>query len=124
MLGQLAAGAGGEHGRRLRERDIYREIRHGPPYPAKRDETRLRRWRHALGDLLAAELPSSRSWYKLDDTDIPIVSDDGRGRVTRLSLLSPIVKRMGQMRQVRLYTRAEDRREAERRLARIDLGKI
>jgi HD superfamily phosphohydrolase len=120
VLGRIADGGGGEHGRRLRERDLYREIQHGPPYPSGRDDRRLERWRKALGELLAAELPSNRSWYKVDDTDIAVVSEDGRNTVAPLSFLSPIVRKMGQMRQVRLYVRNEDRKEAERRLAKVE----
>ena len=49
VLGLFAAGEGGEHAKRLRERDLFREIRHTPAYPGKSDDKLLGRWRLQLG---------------------------------------------------------------------------
>jgi HD superfamily phosphohydrolase len=123
VLGLFAAGEGGEHGKRLRERDLFREIRHTPAYPEKSDDKLLERWRRQLGGLLVAEIPSKRSWYKVDDTDIPVVTEDANLAVRPLSYYSPIVKKMETMRQVRLYVRGDDRNKAEELIAKVERGK-
>jgi HD superfamily phosphohydrolase len=120
VLGALAAGEGADHGRRLRERDLFREIRHTPAYPEKSDDKLLSQWRSKLGALLAAEIPSNRSWYKVDDTDIPVVTEDTRQIVRPLSYYSPIVKKMEAMRQVRIYVKKEDRIRANELIAKVE----
>jgi uncharacterized protein len=123
VLGLFAAGEGGQHAKRLRERDLFREIRHTPAYPEKNDDKLLDRWRRQLGALLAAEIPSKRSWYKVDNTDIPVVTEDANLVVRPLSYYSPIVKKMETMRQVRLYVKSDDRQKAEELIARVERGK-
>ena len=123
VLGALAAGKGGDHAKRLRERDLFREIRHTSAYPGKKDDKLLSQWRSQLGSLLAAEIPSNRSWYKVDDTDIPVVSEDTKLFVRPLSYYSPIVKKMEAMRQVRLYVREQDRIKAEEIIAKLERPK-
>lgn len=123
VLGALAAGHGGDAARRLRERDLFREIRHTPAYPEKRDDRLLDRWRKQLGGILTADIPSERSWYKVDNTDIPVVTEDAKRLVRPLSYYSPIVKKMETMRQVRLYVKPEDRENAEQRLAKVERRK-
>lgn len=54
VLGVLADGGGGDHGRRISRRDHFREITHTPETPSPDDLARLSEWRTALGDLLAA----------------------------------------------------------------------
>jgi hypothetical protein len=73
--------------------------------------------------LLAAEIPSKRSWYKVDDTDIPVVTEDANLIVRPLSYYSPIVKKMETMRQVRLYVKSDDRNKAEELIAKVERGK-
>lgn len=111
VLGLLADGKGGEHGRRLRERDLFKLVWASSPYPTAAQARETDRVRQKLGKL-AVELSSERSWYKLDETDVRIRLDDGRSRP--LSAISPIVKRMGSLRQVRFYVRAEDVPQARR----------
>ena len=55
VLGKLAAGEGGEHGRRLASRNHYREVYHTPESPTASDLERLDQARDALGDLVCAE---------------------------------------------------------------------
>jgi len=124
VLGELARGGGGEHGLRLRERRLYKLIRETPAYPDKRDLKLLGRWREALGDDVAAELSSERSWYKLDDTDIPVVSADAQRRVRTLSSYSPLIRGMKKMQQVRLYVDDMKRADCEQRLAKIETRRI
>lgn len=120
VLGLLANGAGGEHGERLRKRDLFKPIRETPPYPSDGDQKRLDAWRAALGTRLAADISSGKSWYKMDDTDVPVVTEDARRIVRPLSYYSPIVPKMGQMQIVRLYVRSEDRERCEVELLRIE----
>jgi HD superfamily phosphohydrolase len=120
VLGLLANGDGGEHGRRLVQRDLFKPIRETPPYPKDEDVGQLAKWRTALGDKIAADIPSEKSWYKIGDTDVPVVSEDGRRVVRPLSHFSPIVTRMGQMRQVRLYVRSGDRATCEAQLRAVE----
>jgi hypothetical protein len=81
------------------------------------------RWRRQLGGILAADIPSERSWYKVDNTDIPVVTEDANRVVRPLSYYSPIVKKMEAMRQVRLYVKPEDRERAEQLLAKVERRK-
>jgi hypothetical protein len=117
VLGLIAAEEGGEHGERLARRDHYREIRHSPETPESADLKELGRWRAALGDLLAAECEAEKSWYKLGQPDIPVLSVQPGSAVKPLSSYSSVVGSIQAIRQVRLYVRPEDRDEAERRLS-------
>ncbi len=120
VLGRLGAGAGGEHGERLRERRLFRMVKETPAYPTKEDLKLLERWRSELGSDLAADIPSSKSWYKLGDTDIPVATEDNARRVRPLSTYSPIIQRMAEMRQVRLYVDERKRDACAARLAGIE----
>lgn len=115
VLGLLAEGKGGEHGQRLRKRDLFKLVWASSPYPTAAQARETDRVRQKLGKL-AVELSSERSWYKLDETDVRIRLDDGRSRP--LSAISPIVKRMGSLRQVRFYVPAEDVEEVRRRITK------
>jgi hypothetical protein len=103
VLGRLAEGGGGEHGRRLATRDHYREIAHTPETPAASDLERLDTWRSALGDLLAAEISAQKSWYKTDQSDVQIMAETPTREVKPLSTYSSVVKNIDPVRQVRLY---------------------
>jgi hypothetical protein len=68
VLSALKQGQGGQHGRRLAERDHYREIYHTPEAPDSKDLERLQEMKTALGELIVAEVSAEKSWYgtKLD----------------------------------------------------------
>lgn len=119
VLGLLQSGEGGEHGRRLAARDHFREVIHTPETPSAEDLERLAKWRDALGDLLAAEIPAKNSWYKSGPTDIQILVGTRAPEVAPLSKYSAVVRNMGSIQQVRLYSRVEHREEAENRLAEL-----
>ena len=119
VLGQLADGGGGEHGRRLATRDHYREIRATPEVPTPDDLEKLSRWRQALGEILQAEVPADKSWYRIGPADIPVLSEDDRCSVSPLSQYSSVVVGIEAVHQTRLYVRDEDRPEAIRRLQTI-----
>ena len=119
VLGLLAEGKGGEHGRRLVERDQYRLIRETPETPKEEHIEQLEKWRGTLGDLLAAEEQADKSWYKTEQYDIPVLSESRDHRVSSLSQYSSFVDKIEPIKQVKLYVRKEDRDEAGRRLERV-----
>lgn len=113
ILGLLARGRGGEHGRRLAGRDHYREIIHTPETPTPDDLDHLAQWRNALGDLLAAEISAEKSWYKSGPADVQVLTEAPQTEVKPLSTYSSVVRSIEPIRQVRLYALPERRVEAE-----------
>lgn len=108
VLGRLAEGGGGEHGTRFATRDHYREITHTPETPSASDLERLAAWRSSLGDLLAAEIPAQKSWYKTDQSDVQIMAETPAREVKPLSTYSSVVSNIKAVRQVRLYAVPEN----------------
>ncbi len=110
VLGKLAEGGGGEHGRRLRERDHYREIYQTPECPTDGDRTTMKLISKTLGALVAKTESSKTSAYKLEISDISVVSEDGLKRVKALSEMSSVVKSLTQkpLEIVRLYSTPEN----------------
>jgi uncharacterized protein len=119
VLGLLQNGKGGEHGKRLAERNHFREVIHTSETPSPNDLQRLAKWREVLGDLLAAEMPAEKSWYKAGPADIQILADSLATAVEPLSKYSSIVRNMEPIRQVRLYSRPEQRAEAITRVTSL-----
>jgi hypothetical protein len=116
VLGQLSAGKGGDHGRRLATRNHYREVAATPEVLTADNLDRLARWRAALGELLQAEIPAAKSWYRIGPADIPVITEDNPPKVSPLSKYSSVVRGIESVHQIRLYVREEDRAEARRRL--------
>ena len=122
VLGLLSNGAGGEHGRRLRERDHFRNIYHTPETPSLEDLGQLERVRADLGELVKAEGSGAASWYKAGKLDIPVLSDL-RERITEpLSKRSKVVSAMSPNNQILLYARREDVPQAKERLKNLRGG--
>jgi HD superfamily phosphohydrolase len=121
VLGELAAGGGGEHGERLIERRFYRQVWETPEFPSLEDDERLQRAEVALSDILGARLEAGKSWYKAEEADLPISAPGGKTKP--LSMCSTIVGKMQPSRCTRLYVKPEQRREAEKRLLALDRGK-
>ena len=119
VLGLLQRGKGGEHGKRLAERNHFREVIHTSETPSADDLERLAKWREALGELLAAEMPAEKSWYKAGPADIQVLADTPKSEVEPLSKYSSVVRNMEPIRQVRLYSRPEYRADAIARVANI-----
>lgn len=117
VLGALAAGGGGCHGDRLRNRSHYREIMSTSESPRLDELDRLEQIKSVLGSLVVDEVPSATSWYKTGEPDIPILTASPGGVVKPLSTLSPIIKELKRAPhyQVRLYSLPE--RVAEARQA-------
>ena len=115
VVGLLAGNQGGDHGRRLRERDHYRQIWESPESPLTEAQDRLDEVRAALGDLVAAEAPSEKSWYKTGDPEIQVATV-GSDELKPLSDYSPVIKQLKEAphRQVRMYSLPEKANEARR----------
>ncbi len=115
VFGELSSGRGGDHGRRLMQRDFYREVWHSPEFPNESDELELVRVEGILGNLLAARRDAGKSWYRVGETDIPIIEASPR-RAIPLSMRSTIVGNMKPTRLARLYVDRHNRGEAIRRI--------
>src|SRR6185312_5297057 len=92
VLGRLAAGQGGEHGRMLRDRKFFRSVWETPEFPSAEDQERLQSLEEKLGNLVASKQEAGKSWYKVGPSDLPVQLNDRR--VLPLSLLSTIVGNM------------------------------
>jgi HD superfamily phosphohydrolase len=117
VLGLLAEGKGGEHGERLATRNHYRRVYQTNEVQTEDDRRRLARVREALGELLVAEMPAGKSWYKIDDTDIAVYRNSGgQTTVEPLSTYSNVVRNLGKNDQILLYSLPEHKEEAARKV--------
>ena len=94
--------------KRLADRDHYREVYHTSETPGGEDVERFEKVKAALGDLVVAEVPATRSWYKAGPSDIPVVSEAEDGKVVPLSLYSSIIGSLKSNAQILLYARPEN----------------
>jgi HD superfamily phosphohydrolase len=122
VLGALANGQGGEHGRRLRDRDHFREVFHTSESPSAPELQRLERIKAGLGRLIQAEGRAEKSWYKLGPPDIPVISDNPGGAVTPLSRYSEVVANLSPIGKVMLYSKTEDVDRARQCILNIPEG--
>jgi uncharacterized protein len=119
VLGKLAAGEGGDHGRRLATRDHYREVFHTPETPTEKDLENLERVRKGLADIIQTEERAEKSWYKVGSPDIPIISDNPGRAVSPLSQHSSAVAGLTAIGKVMLYCRNEDAEKARQQVQSI-----
>jgi HD superfamily phosphohydrolase len=112
VLGRLADGEGGEHGKRLSGRDHFREIYHTAETPKKGDIMRFDRICRELGELLQYKTSADKSWYKVGDPDIPIQSENPSNGVTPLSQLSSVVNGLKPIGKRLVYVAFEDKDQA------------
>ncbi len=122
VLGLLASGSGGDHGRRLASRDHFREVYHTPESPTADDIARLIRIRSSLGNLLKSEAMSGTSTYKLGKPDIPVASDNPGKAVKPLSDYSSVVRGLQPVGKTMLFCRKEDVDEARKRVDKAVKG--
>ena len=122
VLGALANGGGGDHGRRLASRDHFRKVYHTPESPMADDLSKLVQVREALGNLLQAEELSGTSAYKFGKPDILVVSDNPDRGVKPLSVVSTVVKGLLPVGKVMLYCRKEDVEDAKKRIHEVKGG--
>ena len=116
VLGALKNDEGGEHGRRILERDHYREVWHTPEMPDTKDKKELAEKKSKLGELLVAEIPAKKSWYNTGSSDIPVFTGTPARERKPLSSFSSVASSIQPIHQIRLYVKAEDREKANRRL--------
>jgi hypothetical protein len=84
------------------------------------DRAKLKNIREALGNLLAAEMPAGKSWYKTGDTDISVYRDrDGQAERAPLSDYSSVVRNLGKNDQVLLYCLPEKKPEAANKVKEV-----
>ncbi|HWG47529.1 MAG TPA: HD domain-containing protein [Gemmataceae bacterium] len=119
VLGNLAAGEGGDHGRRLASRDHFREVYHTPEVPTPADLDHLEKVRDQLGSLVRAEKRAEKSWYKVGNADISVVSDDDTRRVLPLSLHSTVVDQLRATGKVMLFADRQECAIARQKAASI-----
>jgi HD superfamily phosphohydrolase len=112
VLGELSNGQGGEHGKRLANRDFYRLAYETPEFPTEADDLRLEKVAEVLGNRLALRSEAGKSWYKLGETDLPVAALNSGEKPRLLSQCSTIVGNMKPTRRTRLYVRPEDRAKA------------
>jgi HD superfamily phosphohydrolase len=117
VLGLLASGEGGEDGKRIAERNHYREIYHTPEVCDEKDLSDLEAVKVKLGDLLRAEVPATKSWYKPSERDIPVYSRVRAPHVQPLSKYSKVIAGMKENNQFLLYVDAAAKEEALKRTA-------
>lgn len=117
VFGALKDGAGGEHGRRIIDRDHYREIWRTPEVPGPDDMKKLGDQKSKLGNLVAAEIPARKSWYsKGGSSEIPVRMKTAEREWKPLSSFSSVASSIKPIRQIRLYARFEDQEKAKRLL--------
>ncbi len=121
VLGLLTQGEGGEHGRRLLDRNHFREAFHTPECPKQPDLDVLKGVREQLERLLKEEATATRSWYKLEERDIPVISESQKGLVTSLSEHSSVIRNMEPNKQTLLYVDRTDLSNA-RKIANVVIG--
>lgn len=113
VLGLLSQGEGGEHGRRLCERDHYRMVYETPETPTDDDKERLEAVKNALGNKVRHEVSLGKAWYKFASDDIPICSENPEGIVRPLSEHSAAVKGIQKTDKMMLYCLDEEKVEAK-----------
>ena len=114
VVGLIGRGRAGEHGRRIIERNHYREIFHTPEVCTDKDLRELGKVRARLGKLVVAEETAKKSWYKTGNTDIPVFSKVRNPQVQPLSKYSKAIEGMKENNQVLLYVDDASREEAEK----------
>lgn len=110
VLGALAEGGGGEHGARLRERNHYRKVFGNPESSSNQDTMRLLAVKEKLGNLVVHIADSSKSWYKLGPSEIPVLDKRGDNLIVKpLSQYSRIVGSIESMSgEILLFVLPED----------------
>jgi HD superfamily phosphohydrolase len=119
VAGLLSDGKGGDHGRRLRERDHYRRVFQTAETPDFAEWEKLRRIKRRLRSVIVGEEHAAKSWYKTGPSDIPVVGEVERGIVQPLSAYSPVVRNLPASNQVILYVKAEHAASARAQVERL-----
>jgi len=119
VLGLFSEGQGGEHARRLKDRNFFRLVYETPEIPSVEDEAQLEAAFLCLDGLNPVRREARKSWYKIGSDDLPVAASNAGGRTMLLSECSSIVRQMAPSRSVRLYVSKEDRSVAKQRVAAL-----
>jgi uncharacterized protein len=112
VCGLIADGRGGEHSRRLNERNQYRLAYQSPELSTPADLALVESFKNKLGGLLVSEAEAVKSWYKTGAPDIPVINSLDPKTVLPLSKFSSVISNMKPINQVLLYARPEDAEKA------------
>lgn len=118
VFGLLQGGAGGKHGRILRERKHYRRVYETPEVAEASDLEFAETICEKLGDLVGFVDSPEQSWYKFEKDDVPVVTipKDGEESITYLSRYSTIVNGLKSVNQARIYVPEENLKEAQEKI--------
>lgn len=114
VMAELRSGAGGEHGRRLMERDHFRLVFSTPEVPTLDDLDIYEEKKNKLDQSLIVTKDAKKSWYKFQKEEIRVrTANPGENRSVPLATRSPIVNGLSTVNQRRIYTPMSYRAEAE-----------
>ncbi len=117
VLAELKAGNGGDHGRRLMDRDHFRMVFYTSEVPDANEMDRFETACTALSTHNFVVRDASKSWYKFRRDEIRVrLRGPGRTRSVPLATRSPIVNGLRTVNQRRLYVNVIDRLDATRAL--------
>ena len=81
------------------------------------DMDTLEKIREEVGDLIVAEEPASKSWYKTGTPDIPVVSEIKE--IAPLSKHSSVIANLKANNQVQVYAKPEDAEKARDKINEV-----
>lgn len=117
ILAELKSGNGGEHGRRLMERDHFRLLYSTPEVSSLDDLKKCDEIQDKLDANSMVTKDAKKSWYKFQKEEIRIkTSNPGENNFVPLATRSPIVKGLSTVNQRRIYVRSDYRAEAQKLL--------
>ncbi len=115
VLGLLADGRGGEHGRRLCRRAHFKRVFETPENPEEADLELARAVEKKLAKMIGFVDNPSKSWYSFQEADVRILAVEGsRRKLIPLPHLSNVVKGLKAVNQTRIYVADKMRSEAEK----------
>lgn len=121
VLGLLSQGEGGDHGRRLCERDHYRMVYETPESLTDDDKKQFDAVKAALGDKVKHDISLGKAWYKFASDDIPIYSENPEGIIRPLSDHSAAVKGLQKTDKLMLYCLVEDKEEVKQLIKGMEI---
>jgi HD superfamily phosphohydrolase len=118
VLGAFANGEGGDHARRLKERDLYALVWETSEFPDENELARFANAEAALADFAPFAGDAGKSWYKtVRGEDLLVAAENPGGQTGPLSTCSGLVRHLNPSRCRRLYVAREHRQEAQARLS-------
>ncbi len=117
VLGMISQGQAGDHGQILIDRKHHRSIYETPEIPGQEDLDLLKDIQNSLGEHVGFVDRASRSWYKFETADIPLLLRAGQSdeQLTALSKRSSVVNGLKAVERTRIYV-PMDKKEMARKL--------